>query len=116
MEKSVREQLAEFVYTYQQELPLKRIINGDHFSIQELKHLDSETLSKYCTYIRKRLNIIDSIKKDQDLKKAREERDISDSLEEYLVYTHEEDNGIDEEPTRYEENFLGAKGPNERRF
>ena len=116
MEKSIREQLAEFVYTYQQELPLKRIIDGNHFSIQELKRLDSETLFSYCAYIRKRLNILDSIKKDQDLKEASKEKDISDSLEEYLVYTHEEDNGIDEEPTRYEENFLGAKGPNERRF
>ena len=116
MEKSLREQLAEFVYTYQQELSLKRIKDGDHISIQELKRLDSETLSKYCTYISKRLNIIDSIKNDQDVKEVSEEKDIGDSLEEYLVYTHEEDNGIDEEPTRYEENFLGAKGPNERKF
>ena len=49
---------------------------------------------------------------DIDHKKIQAE-EIDDAMQQYLVDTYEIDNGPDEEPTMYKENFLGVTEPNQ---
>ena len=118
MENNLRDNFVDFIYTYQQEMPVKRITDGGYFSKQEINNFATTALFECYAYISRRLRIIAKALAEQKSKIEAEsgQAEISDALEEYLLYTHEEDNGLLEEPTRYEDNFLGARCPNERKL
>ncbi len=111
-----REAIVKFVYTYQQEIPLNNERLRRHYTTEEISNLSNNTLFKYYAYICRRLKIITKALRETKKNEDSPKLELSDALEEYLVYTHEEDNGFDEDTTTYEENFLGAKEPNSRRF
>ena len=75
--------------------------------------MPDDVLSRYYYFIQERLNVIAALTKKQDEEKLTTAEEIDDAMQQYLVDTYEIDNGPDEEPTRYKENFLGVTEPNQ---
>ena len=75
--------------------------------------MPDDVLSRYYYFIQERLNVIATLTKKQDEEKLTTAEEIDDAMQQYLVDTYEIDNGPDEEPTRYKENFLGVTEPNQ---
>ena len=75
--------------------------------------MPDDVLSRYYYFIQERLNVIATLTKKQDEEKLTTAEEIDDAMQQYLVDTYEIDNGPDEEPTMYKENFLGVTEPNQ---
>ena len=58
MENNLRDNFVDFIYTYQQEMPVKRITDGGYFSKQEINNFSTTTLFECYAYISRRLRII----------------------------------------------------------
>ncbi len=108
-----RDKYVRVVYKYQQEIPLKNGQISRNYNIDQVASMPDDVLSKYYYFIQERLNVIAALTKKQDEEKLTTAEEIDDAMQQYLVDTYEIDNGPDEEPTMYKENFLGVTEPNQ---
>ena len=113
MQECDRDKYVMVVYRYQQEIPLKNNQLSRHYNMDQIAALPDNVLSKYYHYILERLEVLEKIKKEQEAVNPVDDREIDDSELQYAMDTYEEDHGLGEEPTLYQENFLGVKEPNQ---
>lgn len=111
---SVPDQLvAEYIstiYKYRGLLPFE----SNNLSKGDIANWNDNDLAKYYIYVLRREQKIEKAIKEKKVLSLKNEREISDALEQYLVDTYEIDNGPDEDPTLDTDDFLGAREPNER--
>lgn len=98
------------IYKYRGLLPFE----SNNLSKGDIANWNDNDLAKYYIYVLRREQKIEKAIKEKKVLSLKNEREISDALEQYLVDTYEIDNGPDEDPTLDTDDFLGARKPNER--
>lgn len=98
------------IYKYRGLLPFE----SNNLSKGDIANWNDNDLAKYYIYVLRREQKIEKVIKEKKVLSLKNEREISDALEQYLVDTYEIDNGPDEDPTLDTDDFLGAREPNER--